>query len=112
MRKGMPETGIARCRCGGVEIEATFPSRFVAHCYCRSCRTTHASGVVTWIGFKRHPGPYVKGEEALRVLARTAPQVLGARRDALRLRIDPRELEGRGPPAARALRHAGGPGAL
>jgi hypothetical protein len=61
----MPETGTARCHCGAVEIEATFPSRFVAHCYCRSCRTTHASGVVTWIGFKRHQVRYVKGEELL-----------------------------------------------
>ncbi len=24
----MPETGTARCHCGAVEIQATFPSRF------------------------------------------------------------------------------------
>jgi hypothetical protein len=62
----MPETAIARCHCGGVEIEATFPSRFCAHCYCWSCRTTHASGVVTWIGFKRAQVRIVKGAKLMR----------------------------------------------
>ena len=57
----MPETGTARCHCGGVEIAVTFPSRFCAHCYCRSCRTAHASGVVTWIGFKRAQVRFTKG---------------------------------------------------
>ena len=61
----MPEKGTARCHCGGVEIEVTFPSRFCAHCYCQSCRTTHAAGVVTWIGFKRAQIRF-KGEELLR----------------------------------------------
>ena len=37
-------------------MKVTFPSRFATHCYCQSCRVTHASGVVTWIGFKRSPG--------------------------------------------------------
>jgi hypothetical protein len=59
----MPDTALARCHCGGVEIVATFPSRFCAHCYCWSCRTTHASGVVTWIGFKRSQVRIAKGEE-------------------------------------------------
>ena len=57
------ETGIARCHCGGVEIEVAFPSRFVAHCYCHSCRTTHAAGVVTWIGFKRDQVRFTRGAE-------------------------------------------------
>lgn len=61
----MPDTAIARCHCGGVEIEAAFPSRFVAHCYCFSCRTTHAAGVVTWIGFKREQVRITKGEELI-----------------------------------------------
>src|SRR5260221_14341744 len=59
----MPETATARCHCGGVEIEVAFPSRFCAHCYCWSCRTTHAAGVVTWIGFKRAQVRIVKGAE-------------------------------------------------
>ena len=59
----MSDHGIARCHCGGVEIRAEFPSRFVAHCYCHSCRTTHAAGVVTWIGFKRAQVRIVRGAE-------------------------------------------------
>ena len=62
----MPDTGTARCHCGAVELIATFPSRFCSHCYCWSCRTTHAAGVVTWIGFKRSQVRFVKGEELVR----------------------------------------------
>jgi len=62
----MPESATARCHCGGVELQATFPSRFCAHCYCWSCRTAHAAGVVTWIGFKRSQVRFTKGEELLR----------------------------------------------
>lgn len=57
---------VARCHCGGVELVASFPSRFCAHCYCYSCRTAHASGVVTWIGFKRAQVRIAKGEALLR----------------------------------------------
>ena len=62
----MPEKGTARCHCGGVEIEVAFPSRFCAHCYCWSCRTSHAAGVVTWIGFKRAQVRFAKGSELIR----------------------------------------------
>jgi hypothetical protein len=64
----MNETGDAtlRCHCGGVEIRARFPSRFCAHCYCWSCRTTHAAGVVTWIGFKRDQVDFLKGVHLIR----------------------------------------------
>ena len=62
----MPDTGTARCHCGGVEMVATFPSRFCAHCYCFSCRKTHAAGVVTWIGFKREQVEITKGRELVR----------------------------------------------
>jgi hypothetical protein len=62
----MPDTATARCHCGAVEMVAAFPSRFCAHCYCRSCRTTHAAGVVTWIGFKRAQVRFAKGEELVR----------------------------------------------
>src|SRR5688572_11942422 len=61
----MVEEGIARCHCGGVEMRAAFPSRFVAHCYCFSCRTTHAAGVVTWIGFKREQVTIARGAELI-----------------------------------------------
>lgn len=65
----MPEGARARCHCGAVEIEAAFPSRFCAHCYCESCRTCHAAGVVTWIGFKRAQVRFLKGEDLLREYA-------------------------------------------
>ena len=62
----MDDMGVARCHCGGVEMRASFPSRFVAHCYCNSCRTTHAAGVVTWIGFKRDQVTITRGAELVR----------------------------------------------
>jgi hypothetical protein len=62
----MPETATARCHCGGVELVAEFPSRFCAHCYCHSCRVTHASGVVTWIGFKKAQVRIARGAELVR----------------------------------------------
>ena len=61
----MPDEAIARCHCGGVEMIAKFPSRFVAHCYGQSCRQTHAAGVVTWIGFKKQQVDITKGEELI-----------------------------------------------
>ena len=62
----MAESAVARCHCGAIELTARFPSRFVAHCYCHSCRTTHAAGVVTWIGFKRAQVEFTRGAELLR----------------------------------------------
>ena len=62
----MPDSALARCHCGGVEMVAAFPSRFCAHCYCFSCRVTHAAGVVTWIGFKREQVRITKGAELVR----------------------------------------------
>ena len=66
MSSPAPGTAVARCHCGGVEIVAAFPSRFCAHCYCWSCRTSHAAGIVTWIGFKRSQVRFARGEELLR----------------------------------------------
>jgi hypothetical protein len=62
----MTDYAIARCHCGGVELQAHFPSRFCAHCYCGSCRRTHAAGVVTWMGFKRTQVTITKGQELIR----------------------------------------------
>ncbi|MDH5263999.1 MAG: GFA family protein, partial [Betaproteobacteria bacterium] len=66
MSSPAPGTAVARCHCGDVEIVAAFPSRFCAHCYCRSCRTSHAAGVVTWIGFRRSQVSFARGAELLR----------------------------------------------
>ena len=57
----MPDVAIARCLCGGVEMVASFPSRFIAHCYCQSCRTAHATGLVTWVGFKKEQVKITRG---------------------------------------------------
>ena len=59
----MPGNAVAHCHCGSVELIATFPSRFCCHCYCESCRRTHAAGVVTWIGFKSEQVVITKGAE-------------------------------------------------
>jgi hypothetical protein len=40
-----------RCMCGRVRFVARFPSRFVAHCHCESCRRSHSAAFVTWAGF-------------------------------------------------------------
>ena len=40
-----------RCMCGRVRFVARFPSRFVAHCHCESCRRAHGAAFVTWVGF-------------------------------------------------------------
>lgn len=66
MSSPAPGTAVARCHCGGVEIVAAFPSRFCSHCYCWSCRTSHAAGVVTWIGFKRSQVSFARGADLLR----------------------------------------------
>jgi hypothetical protein len=59
----MPDDATARCHCGSVELRVTFPSRFCCHCYCESCRRTHAAGVVTWIGFNSEQVVISKGAE-------------------------------------------------
>ena len=72
----MPDSATLRCHCGGVEMVAAFPSRFCSHCYCFSCRTTHAAGVVTWIGFKREQVRFTRGQE----LVSDYPSSKGTRR--------------------------------
>ena len=47
-----PVSASGRCHCGGVRFTATFPSRFVAHCHCESCRRAHGAAFVTWVGFE------------------------------------------------------------
>ena len=47
-------------------MTASFPSRFCSHCYCWSCRTAHAAGGVTWIGFGREQVTIDKGADLVR----------------------------------------------
>lgn len=42
----------AHCLCGAVGIEATLPTKWVAHCHCSMCRRAHGAAFVTWAGFK------------------------------------------------------------
>ena len=52
-----------RCHCGRVRFVARFPSRFVAHCHCESCRRAHGAAFVTWVGFLSPQVTIVQGAE-------------------------------------------------
>ncbi|CAG1002179.1 S-(hydroxymethyl)glutathione synthase [Burkholderiales bacterium] len=53
------------CHCGAVRFVARFPSRFVAHCHCASCRRAHGAAFVTWAGFPSAQVDVVEGRDAL-----------------------------------------------
>jgi hypothetical protein len=40
------------CLCGVLRFDATFPSKWVAHCHCSMCRRAHGAAFVTWAGFE------------------------------------------------------------
>ena len=54
-----------RCHCGAVRFTADFPSRFVAHCHCESCRRAHGAAFVTWAGFPSAQVRVTQGEDDL-----------------------------------------------
>ena len=54
-----------RCHCGRVRFVARFPSRFVAHCHCESCRRAHGAAFVTWAGFRSEQVDVTDGAELL-----------------------------------------------
>lgn len=56
-----------RCHCGTVRFVARFPSRFVAHCHCESCRRAHGAAFVTWAGFTTPQVTITEGADALAV---------------------------------------------
>ena len=60
-------SGTARggCHCGAVRFVARFPSRFVAHCHCESCRRAHGAAFVTWAGFPSSQVEVVAGRDTL-----------------------------------------------
>jgi hypothetical protein len=53
------------CHCGAVHFVARFPSRFVAHCHCASCRRAHGAAFVTWVGFPSAQVEVTSGREDL-----------------------------------------------
>jgi hypothetical protein len=56
-----------RCMCGRVQFVARFPSRFVAHCHCASCRRAHGAAFVTWVGFMSSQVTVTAGAENVAV---------------------------------------------
>ncbi len=54
-----------RCHCSAVRFVASFPSRFVAHCHCESCRRAHGAAFVTWAGFPSQQVQVTAGAENL-----------------------------------------------
>ncbi len=54
------------CHCGAVRFVARFPSRFVAHCHCASCRRAHGAAFVTWAGFPSGQIRVTEGAGALK----------------------------------------------
>ena len=43
-------TAHAQCLCGDITLDATLPSKWVAHCHCSLCRRAHGAAFVTWVG--------------------------------------------------------------
>ena len=91
------------------------PRASARHCYCHSCRVTHASGVVTWIGFKQSQVRIAKGAELVRDYESspgTLRKFCTRCGNAPRLRVAARQLGRRVPPAAGPLRDARRPRAF
>lgn len=42
----------AQCLCGDLRVQATLPSKWVAHCHCTLCRRAHGAAFVTWVGIE------------------------------------------------------------
>ena len=45
-------TATAHCLCGEVSVQASLPSKWVAHCHCNLCRRAHGAAFVTWVGME------------------------------------------------------------
>lgn len=52
-----------RCFCGEIEFRITFPTDFLAHCHCQSCRRSHAAAFVTWTSVPLERFEFIKGED-------------------------------------------------
>lgn len=62
---GGAASAAGRCHCGAVRFVARFPSRFVAHCHCESCRRAHGAAFVTWVGFQSPQVAITQGSDLL-----------------------------------------------
>jgi hypothetical protein len=57
---------MGRCFCQAVRFEIDFPTDFVSHCHCESCRRSHGAAFVTWTGVPLKQFRYLKGQDHLR----------------------------------------------
>ncbi len=57
---------IGHCYCRSVKFEIQFPTEFVSHCHCESCRTSHGSAFVTWGGVSRKQFRFIAGEDNIK----------------------------------------------
>ena len=62
------------CFCKKITFEIQFPTEFVSHCHCESCRTSHGSAFVTWSGVPKSQFKFLTGEELLKKY-HSSPQV-------------------------------------
>ena len=54
------------CACGRVSFELEFPTRFVSHCHCASCRRAHGAAFVTYAGVPSKQFRWTAGADSLR----------------------------------------------
>ena len=59
-------TATAHCLCGDVTVQASLPSKWVAHCHCSLCRRAHGAAFVTWAGIPEAQFRLTAGEQAMR----------------------------------------------
>jgi hypothetical protein len=65
MAETKPGEARGSCHCGRIRFVARFPSRFVAHCHCESCRRAHNAAFVTWVGFNAPQVEVTAGDDLL-----------------------------------------------
>lgn len=57
---------IGSCFCRSVCFEIDFPTEFVSHCHCESCRRSHGSAFVTWAGVSIKQFRFLQGQDRIR----------------------------------------------
>lgn len=54
------------CFCKKIKFEITFPTEFVSHCHCESCRKSHGSAFVTWSGVPIQQFKFLSGQDLIK----------------------------------------------
>lgn len=62
------------CFCGAIQFALDFPTEFVSHCHCESCRKSHGSAFVTWTGVPSSQFRFLAGRNLLSTYS-SSPQV-------------------------------------